>query len=337
MRRYFLMLLFLFGASQTIGQDLHFSQYRENPLNLNPALTGFFEGKVRVSLSHRNQWLSIPVPFSTYAASLDAQIFKRKNRRDLLGIGFQALSDVAGDSRFGTTMGSASLAYLFSLDDRGSNLLSLGASAAMVQRSIDYTQLVFDQQYNGSSFDPNRPNGEIFLKNSFSYLDFGVGINWYYWVSNDLTLTAGASYLHLNKPKQSLFDDTQVLLDARLNLHASALMPFNNAYDIEPMLFFAKQGVYNNLILGARLHQERNPNPKEHNAIAYGVFYRYRDAIILNFNWEYYSYTFGISYDVNVSSLARASYLRGGYELTASYILNPRKKNSVKKLPCPIF
>ncbi|MEM6697047.1 MAG: type IX secretion system membrane protein PorP/SprF, partial [Bacteroidota bacterium] len=44
------------SLSRVSAQDIHFSQIGYSPLNLNPALTGIFEGDMRFTGNYRQQW-----------------------------------------------------------------------------------------------------------------------------------------------------------------------------------------------------------------------------------------------------------------------------------------
>ena len=41
------------------AQDIHFSQFYQSPLNLNPAMTGVMNCNHRLVANYRNQWASI--------------------------------------------------------------------------------------------------------------------------------------------------------------------------------------------------------------------------------------------------------------------------------------
>ena len=58
------------------AQDPNFSQFFASPLTLNPALTGKFDGVLRVAGNHRNQWPTINNAFITSTASVDFGILK---------------------------------------------------------------------------------------------------------------------------------------------------------------------------------------------------------------------------------------------------------------------
>src|SRR3979411_561727 len=67
---FFLALSLAVPASR--AQDPGFSQFFASPLTLNPALTGKFNGVVRVAGNYRNQWPTINNAFVTSTISVDA-------------------------------------------------------------------------------------------------------------------------------------------------------------------------------------------------------------------------------------------------------------------------
>ena len=75
-----------------IAQDVHFSQYSDAPLVLNPGLTGLFTGDYRVSTSYRSQWANVDVPFITYAFSADTRFLTKSSSS--LGVGIMAYRDI---------------------------------------------------------------------------------------------------------------------------------------------------------------------------------------------------------------------------------------------------
>jgi hypothetical protein len=60
-------------------------------------------------------------------------------------------------------------------------------------------------------------------------------------------------------------------------------------------------------------------------SLAIGTFYRNKDAFVVKGLLEWHDYTFGIAYDVNVSSLSEMSKTRGGVEVVLRYkLVEPR-------------
>src|SRR3954462_9045920 len=90
---FFLMVCVLMGM-HCLAQDPHFSQFFASPLTLNPALTGKFDGNVRVAGNYRDQWPAIAKAFITSTISLDMQIMQsRLSEGDTWGIGVMAMTD----------------------------------------------------------------------------------------------------------------------------------------------------------------------------------------------------------------------------------------------------
>ena len=72
MRRitYVLLCIIYFFPGDTEAQDPAFSQFFASPLTLNPALTGKFNGAVRIAGNYRNQWPQINNAYITSTVSV---------------------------------------------------------------------------------------------------------------------------------------------------------------------------------------------------------------------------------------------------------------------------
>ena len=67
-----IILICLLAPMASFGQGMHFSQFYNAPLLLNPANTGFHtDGDMRVGMNYRSQWLTVPVPYTTSSAFAD--------------------------------------------------------------------------------------------------------------------------------------------------------------------------------------------------------------------------------------------------------------------------
>jgi len=105
MRTRLLLLSILFvGICKNISaQDLHYSQFYNAPLTINPALTGIFNGDQRVSASVRDQWRSVPVPWFTATIGYDQKFYREKSKKSFFGIGGFLNYDRQGDSNLTLT------------------------------------------------------------------------------------------------------------------------------------------------------------------------------------------------------------------------------------------
>ena len=331
-----LVLVFLLG-SPIYAQDIHFSQYLNSPLNLNPALSGFHNHKFRFILNHRNQWSSVTIPYVTYSASADFQIWKRKRQSDMFGLGILFNNDRAGDSKFGTTQAALSLSYVKALNKNNRNLLGIGAQMFYSQRSIDYTQLYFPDQWNGNAFNPGLSNGENFTVNSYSYLDISAGLHWFSIVNSKLRFNSGLSVWHINQPLQSLMNDNRVRLDIKYLLYSEAQIDLDRSNLLFPSIYFAHQGPFNELTLGLRFQHAIHPNKQNYTAISAGLFMRNADAMIIHLGLDYKRFRIVGSYDINFSTLRLASHYMGGFEISVQFAIDKHKVQRPSDMPCPIF
>ena len=79
MRKLLLTLVVILAEVLIIkAQDPNFSQFFASPLTLNPALTGKFDGAVRVAGNYRNQWPTIENAYVTKTVSVDFGLLKNK-------------------------------------------------------------------------------------------------------------------------------------------------------------------------------------------------------------------------------------------------------------------
>src|SRR5215210_2094180 len=98
MRKLITAVLILSTAFCGRAQDPNFSQFFVSPLTLNPALTGKFDGVMRVAGNYRNQWPSINNAYTTYTASADGGILRNSIPEfDQFGVGVLAFSDKSGN------------------------------------------------------------------------------------------------------------------------------------------------------------------------------------------------------------------------------------------------
>src|SRR6476620_9515584 len=91
------VFLFLSALGIAKAQDFTFSQFYEMPMLRNPALSGIFNGDLRVSSAYRNQWGSISVPFVTSALGVEFKLPVTKQSNSFYTLGTQLTVDKAGD------------------------------------------------------------------------------------------------------------------------------------------------------------------------------------------------------------------------------------------------
>jgi type IX secretion system PorP/SprF family membrane protein len=300
-------------------------------------MTGFFDGSQRFTLQNKTQWESVTVPFTTLSASYDLPILKRYLKHDLFGGGIVIDRDQEGDSKYGTTQVNLSLSYIRSLNRLNNQFVSFGIQAGAAQRSIDYTQLIFDSQWDGTSFNPALSNNEQFNIRNFFFFDLSAGSYWSLLQHNGNSFNAGISLFHINEPRQSLLGDGDVRLARKLLINGNEQLVVTSKIKLIPGILIMQQGTYNEIDLGSMIKFIQSPAEINYLALSCGMYYRVGDAFNLIAGLDYRDWSLGVSYDINSSNLVPASHNRGGLELTLMYIINKNKKNYIKKIPCPIF
>jgi len=318
------------------AQDIHFSQLERSPINLNPAETGRFNAQHRLVANYRSQWASVTIPYKTFSATYDHRRANVKKWPGFLGLGLGFNSDVAGDGHFGTIQVKLSGSYLRTqLFDSLLNV-SGGFQVSYNQNTVDFNRLYFDNQFNGSQYDPNLLSQENFQGDRFSYFDFSLGLTADYYLSDKLPLHWGIVFHHLNRPKLAFADAEQNRLEGKFNTYLMLDWTSSKYWSIQPNLFYFRQGTYDEFFMG--LMFEKRLNHIDFRAINFGLSNRFGDAVIFRLGFDYRSFDIGFSYDLNYSSLRVASNTIGAIEISVIYLMYKREPyiDKFNKL-CPVF
>jgi len=319
-----------FGGIEGGCQDIHFSQFYNSPLNLNPGLTGGFLGDIRVVGNQRSQWSSVTTPYSTFGLSIDANTIY--NTPLSVGLGFY--NDKAGDSQFSTLQIAPSIGYTIFIGD-SSQTITIGAQPTFTQRSINYDKLKFDNQYNGVAYDENLSNGETFSNEGRSYLNVHGGLSWNYNIGQRKSVSAGIALHNIFNPKQSFFNNASITLNKRFTFHAEGVIKVSDKIDGIPRVSIMTQDQFKEIIFGGSgKYYLNNGNYK---AAYLGFWYRNSDATYITAELDYSNFHFGVSYDINLSSLKVASNHRGGFEFSIIYIFEKFRPTIKRYKACPNY
>jgi len=343
MKKIILLPVLLILGYNSYSQDLHFSQYGQTPSLINPALTGA-STVIRASVIYKDQWRSVTVPYKTYGASFEmkfkasnwtkADPFKTKTYKkafNRMAGGLSFYSDKAGDGNMGSTQVNLSLATFVPLTKQSS--LSVGIQGSIVQQKIDVSQLVFPNQYNGSTYDPGLTTGENYNSNNFIYPDFAGGIDWSYGyneksigANNEFKANVGVAAYHIGQPKMEYLNGTNERLGIKYNLHADFLIGIRHSnVAIAPSFLCTIKDPSYEMIEGIMVKYYFNDDSKytgyiKRSDFGLGVYYRNKDALILAALVEFGQYAVGFSYDLNTSKLTSASTGRGGPEIFIRFV-----------------
>lgn len=328
-----ILFLFVFCMSFSHAQDIHYSQFNASPQNLNPAQAGLFDGDWRFVGNFRSQWSVIPVPYRTFSIAADTRL-NTKLKNDVPAAGLIINTDKSGDSKFTTTQILVSGAYIKKLNKDSTHFVSLGIQPGVTTKSFNVAALTFDEQYD-DGYDASLPSGENFPKTRMTYFDMGAGLG-YLWRKNHRTLVnIGVSTLHINRPKQSFFNNDDIRLDMKTCLSGIAEFPIAAQLDLLPTFMYQRQGKFQETVVGLFGKYHLKPVNGMTTAVSLGGFYRMKDAFILVANMDYKNFNVGLSYDINTSKLIEATNRRGGFEISVIYIFKKIKPFVAKKRVCP--
>ncbi len=321
--------LFLVGRAQ----DIHFTQWMHAPHTYNPAEIGNFTGDHRFHGNYRNQWSSVTVPFSTTALMADSKALT-KNRN--LGLAANLLYDVTGDSKFTTTGISVGASYKFKFKGDSTGEISFGVQPSFTQKKLDLSGLNFDNQFNGNFFDPSLPIGESLQRFSRWYFDVAIGARLFYSLNGQNSIEVGASAYNLLNPKQSFFNEDNTTLDSRFNSYFKWNHTVGKRVVVQPGLLYSKQGTFSSFNVGGIVYYDLSESKFLTKKVFFGLYGRTKDSGDLLAGLIYDRWTFGGSYDFNLSTLVPASNVRGGFEIAVIYIIGSRPKRPEYK-SCPPY
>lgn len=308
-------LLSIFSSSRSWGQDIHFSQYYNAPLLVNPANTGFNpDFDYRVGVNYRSQWANIGSPYKTMSAWGDVKVLGNRLETGWLGLGGMMLRDQAGSGSLTSTTGLFSLAYHQMLGYN--SLLSGGFAVGYTQKRIDVTKLTFDNQWNGIFFDTNIPSNEPFATNQVGYVDLQVGLNYAYFASENFYLNAGASIQRLNRPRETFFESTvsNNEVNSRYNFFLNANMKVRDYWIVNPNVFYSQVGNVRQLVAGVNANRDLGDNGARQ--LIMGVYYRSGDAVIPLFGYQINDLRMTFNYDATISTLSKTNFTRGAFEIS---------------------
>lgn len=331
-------LLFLtFNQSSTLhAQDIHFSQFSFSPANLNPAYTALFDGDVRFVANYRNQWFTVPVNYNTASLSADMNLYTLKNH-DKIGGGLTFYYDRAGDSKFTSLQALLAMSYVLNFGKEDKHSLSAGFNVGIGNRSFQYQNLYFDNQYNGDRYDERLTSGEDFPKTSFTYPDVNIGLAYKLRLSERKHFTIGFAVHHLNQPQQSFFNDKQVRLNMRFAVHTSLRWKVAKKWDIVPEFIYQQQDTKHEVAFGLHTKAYLFKQKEAQVCLNFGAYYRNNDAAYLLLGMDYNAWQVNLSYDINTSKFQRATNTYGAIEASVIYILAKVKKVNSFGKSCPIF
>jgi hypothetical protein len=327
--KHFISAIALLASNLLYAQDVHFSQSTETALLLNPSQAGLGHDAL-ANLNYKSQWKSVSKPYTTLNVGADFSILGKCNDNHM-GIGVNIFSDKSGDGAMSTTLGSLNLAGVLRAADH--HLISAGASFGFGQRSINYSALTWDNQYNGASYDPALSSGEPTSFANHNVMDIGAGLSWQYSdkagtiSSNDAhVINIGFALHHINQPSYSFYGASDQKLPMKFVAHGKADLGIKNySIILQPSYLVMIQGGHHEITPGLMVkytprEASRYTGRVKTSAFCLGGYYRHKDALVACLRYEYTFWSAGFSYDINISNLTTASNAKGGFEVSLRFV-----------------
>ncbi len=317
--------LFLFTGWYVDGsaQDVPYSQFFANQLDLNPAFAGS-QYYHRVTANYRNQWPGLGVPFVTYSISYDRHLGKSNS-----GIGIQVEQDRQMKGALQSTTFTGIYSYLVKLNEEAG--IRFGIGAAVIQNNIDLNKLTFPDMIDpiyGPIYPHNSSDDPA--KKSRIAADFSVGV-----VSFFDKYHFGGSVQHLSEPVVGFTDESN--LPMKFTLHAGAEFPvtrygLRHIYcTLNPLFMFQKQGSYTQINYGGFA---------DINSFVMGTWFRQNvgkpSSMIYMFGYDTKTFRIAYSFDWTFSKLDNVG--NGTHEVSLIFLMGEREYRGRKKpIPCPKF
>jgi type IX secretion system PorP/SprF family membrane protein len=298
--RWIIFFVLVIKSLTSFSQDHLYSQFFNSPLYLNPALTGQFQGDLRMNFIYRNQWTAVPGTLSYTTASIDLNIPQFGG-----GVGLLVTHSSEGTAYLNKTNIAGLYSYSVGSDDF---VLSFGIQAGVTNRSIDYGKLVFDDQIDPTLGIISGPLGENLPFNNKFYFDAGAGTNL---VIGDFNI--GAAFQHINQPNESL-TGIPAKLPMRINTNISYRWDLDRNENMDdedksyviPSVVYYKQDNFVSYSIGMQY---------KHKSVNVGLSYRSGaqtgpSAVVLSLIFDMFinkeggeSVRFGVSHDVAAQGL----------------------------------
>jgi type IX secretion system PorP/SprF family membrane protein len=336
-----ILILWLICSLGSQAQSIHFSQYYNAPLLLNPANTALLpDNDFRIGLNYRNQWSTVPVPYNTFSGFGDFKIGGNKNNENhnnWLGLGFAFFSDRAGDGNLSLGQFQGDAAYHLQLSEF--LMLSGGLSGAYVQRSVNYDKLTFDNQWDGLGFNSNYANGEKLGIMKTSYTTVGAGLNLAWFPNESVYIKLGGSLANINEPTESFYNGGKNQIAMRPMGQLDMLFQTGPVLIVNPSVYYSQQKGASELVLGSMFRTVLNDkNQPLTQQLILGAYTRLGDAIIAVAGMQIGPVQFTANYDFTISTLAPYNAGYGALEFSIIYTRRYINNQGITRtFSCPRF
>jgi type IX secretion system PorP/SprF family membrane protein len=339
----YMVILPVLFTNVVSAQDPSFSQFFASPLTLNPALTGKFNGDLRVAGNYRNQWPTVNKAYVTSTISIDLPILQDKLREgDRWAIGMLAMTDRTANGILNSNYFGLSTAYHKTVDQDGLHTIGVGFQGVYANRILDGPRLHFVDglQLDGTWLPSASEPVNLQVVNT-SYFDMNAGVLYNGSFNGTNAVYFGVAMYNINQPKESFLGTENITVPTRLTIHGGGYFPSESAGKTWYVsALYNHQATASELLFGGALELSAGEDETNPVNVYIGSWVRANnvsDAIIPYVGLDYGSFNLGMTYDVNISGFKTASQSQGGIEISLIYIFKKTDNGQLEKVRCPRF
>ncbi|MDX1700752.1 MAG: PorP/SprF family type IX secretion system membrane protein [Melioribacteraceae bacterium] len=330
----YLIFLLLFLVKVSTAQDIHYSQFYNSPINVNPALVGIFNGDQRIHASFRDQWRSVPVPWTSFSMAYDQKFYPKISDKYFISGGVLFNYDRQGLSKLNLSNLNIIGSYTRILNEN--NLVSLALSLGMASRGFSPSSLTWDQQWDGDLFDPSLPSGENFDAQRVNFVENSIGLNYRYQKTSRTKLDVGIGVFHFIQPTVSFYKEDKAKLPRRFSLSGIGSLKLIDELDLQVHGLAQFQDDYREYLIGGLLKFYVDTQRGKEFDLHLGLGYRTTKSLMPIIAIQYRNIYAAFSYDIDMSEFDEITSNKGGPEIHFNYIITHVKPLKQFKV-CPIF
>ena len=194
----YLIGFYWFFSAEVKAQLPVFTQFSQNQLNINPSFAGYFDEDIKVNALYRSQAYSKLVTSTFSNASFQMRPYMDFiPENDALGFGINAYTHKTLNAYSHNAL-SATLSYSKSLDYEATQALAIGFQGRYNSKRVDYTQLLFPNQFDIIGYNASIPNNEPIQVINANFFDLNAGMLYSATGENE-AFTAGFSLYNVNQ------------------------------------------------------------------------------------------------------------------------------------------
>ena len=329
-----IMMLFSLKA-----QDPYFSQSFSASHQLNPALIGAFDGSYRIGALYRSQWNSyLEDQIASFSAEGDVRFQfgpDSRSNSDIVAGGVSFLGDRAGVFEYNTNQIHIGSAFHKLLDKRNRQYISGGVQLGVIQHSLSYSQLQFQDQFNGID-RYNRATGEPLPPNNLAVFDLNIGVHYTQLIKSDHQWYSGAALFHLTSPNVSFYGQSDEKdppyeqdspLDRKWTAYTGFSFEMSDVFSLIPRVVAVGQGKHMALSAGTDSRLEFYSKNKVQ-ALHLGAWVRNtreldgikpKDFTVMA-GFEINAFLLSLSYDASLDALTVEAPFRSSFELGVRFL-----------------